>query len=70
VKRFKSHHWFGYFFDNRRAILPHEILGTPVANALNKIRSASDADVFRRAPAMKLQQYAKETLAPFGLKPL
>jgi hypothetical protein len=31
VKRFKSHHWFGYFFDNRRAILPHEILGTPVA---------------------------------------
>jgi hypothetical protein len=21
VERFKSHHWFGYFFDNRRAIL-------------------------------------------------
>jgi hypothetical protein len=55
---------------DRRAILPHEILGTPVANALNKIRAASDADVFRRAPAMKLQQYAKETLAPFGLKPM
>jgi hypothetical protein len=37
---------------------------------LNKIRDASDSDIFRRKPAMTLQSYMAETLAPFGLKPL
>jgi hypothetical protein len=39
VKRFKSHHWFGYFFDNRRAILCRQIF-IHIRSELDKLQYA------------------------------